>query len=118
MTDKLAVTVSLDVDGRTVTVNVQGHVTDQNVEALYSVVHRANSLGHGPEIVVDVSGAAVERHVLDGLQAYASLRRLPHYIDPEQHACHLRLVSGDGRTPTEADVVRGTAPQAASVTGR
>ena len=42
--EKLRVLVRVDLDGAKAHVNVQGHVTVQNVHGLYGVVQRAGSL--------------------------------------------------------------------------
>jgi hypothetical protein len=102
MNDKLAVRVALDLEGGSATIIVRGNVNSRNVQALHSLAHRANSLNHGFEITLDLSAALVEQGVLDALQAYASLRRLPQYIDPDQAECRLRIVAGEPAKHTRA----------------
>ena len=104
MNGKLAVKVALDLEGGSATIVVRGSVDSRNVQALHSLAHRANSLGHGFEITLDLSAATVEQVVLDALQAYASLRRLPKYIDPEQAECSLRIVAGEPVKHAKADM--------------
>jgi hypothetical protein len=94
MNGKLAVKVALDLEGGSATIIVRGSVNSRNVQALYSLAHRANSLNQGFGITLDLSAATAEQEALDALQAYASLQRLPKYIDPEQAECSLRIVAG------------------------
>ena len=104
MNGKLAVKVTLDLEGASATITVRGSVDSRNVQALHSLAHRANSLGRGFEITLDLSAATVEQGVLDALQAYASLRRLPKYIDPDQAECSLRIVAGEPVKHAKADM--------------
>jgi hypothetical protein len=104
MNGKLAVKVALDLEGDSATIVVRGSVDSRNVQALHSLAHRANSLGRGFEITLDLSAATVEQVVLDALQAYASLRRLPKYIDPEQAECRLCIVAGEPVKRAKADM--------------
>lgn len=104
MNDKLAVKVALDLEGGSATIVVQGSVNARNVRALHSLVRRANSLNHGCEITLDLGAATVEPEVIDALQAYASLRRLPRYIDPEQAECSLRIVAGEPAKQSTPDM--------------
>lgn len=108
MTGKLAVKVALDLEGTCATIIVRGSVNTRNVQALHSLAHRANSMGRGLEITLDLSAATVEPEVLDALQAYASLRRLPQYIDPEQAECILHILVSEPVKYAEADMT--TAP--------
>ena len=80
----------------------------RNVQALHSLTHRANSLSDGLTITLNLSAATVESAVLDALQAYASLQRLPRYIDPEQAECNLRILAGEPvqRTRLEKTLVQ------------
>jgi hypothetical protein len=95
MNRKLAVKVSVDLEGSSARIAVRGKVDSRNVQALYSLARRANSLNPGFDITLDLSVAPTEPEVLDALQAYASLRRLPKFIDPEQAECRLRIVPTD-----------------------
>ena len=104
MNGKLAVKVTLDLEGASATITVRGSVNARNVQALHSLAHRANSLNRGFGITLDLSAATVEQEVLDALQAYASLRRLPKYIDPEQAECRLRIVAGEPEKQPKPDM--------------
>ncbi|GER23260.1 hypothetical protein NCCP1664_17560 [Zafaria cholistanensis] len=104
MSGKLDVKVALNLEGESAVIIVRGSVDAGNVQALYSLARRANSMGPGFGITVDLSAATVEQEVLDALQAYASLRRLPKYIDPEQAECILRIVPGEPANHTRQDM--------------
>ena len=103
MNAKLAVKIALDLEGRSASIVVRGRVDTRNVQALYSLAQRANSLNPGFEIVLDLSCAATDREALDALQAYVCLRRLPKHIDPGQAECRLRIVAGEPAQQTMSD---------------
>ncbi|GAA3698254.1 hypothetical protein GCM10023081_39040 [Arthrobacter ginkgonis] len=103
MNGKIAVKVALDLEGRAASIVVRGLVDSRNVQALYSLAHRAHSLNPGFEITLDLSAAPAEPEVLDALQAYVCLRRLPKHIDPGQAECRLRIVTGEPAQQTMSD---------------
>lgn len=92
LTDKLKVLVRLDLDCGKAEVAAQGHVTAQNLQALYVVVKRANHLREGLVLVIDVSHARVEPSAMEELQACRESHHLPATIDPMQSECRLSIV--------------------------
>lgn len=93
LTDKLKVLVRLDLDCGKAEVAAQGHVTAQNLQALYVVVKRANHLKEGLRLVVDVSHAHVEPAAMEQLQACSKSHHLPTSIDPLQAECNLSILA-------------------------
>jgi hypothetical protein len=104
MNGKLAVKVALDLEGRSASIVVRGRVDVRNVQALYSLAHRANSLNPGYEITLNLGAATAEQEVLDALQAYASLGHLPRHVDPGQAECRLRIKTGELAQQTKPDM--------------
>jgi hypothetical protein len=54
MTTKLAVTVAVDMDARSVTVRPSGRLTSDNVRGLLAVVHRAERILPGFAVQLDL----------------------------------------------------------------
>lgn len=90
MNGKLGVNVIVDFEGASVTIVVRGSVNARNVPALHSLTHRANSLGDGLTITLELMAATVETVVLDALQSYASMRLLPLVHRPRTGVGHCR----------------------------
>jgi hypothetical protein len=92
MTDKLSVLVRVDLECAQAQVAARGHVTVQNIQALYVVVKRANALLDGLVTEVDVSHALVDPVALDQLRASSRSHHLPERIDPLQSECRFSVV--------------------------
>ena len=95
MTDKLSVLVRVDLECAQAQVAARGHVTVQNIQALYVVVKRANALLDGLVTEVDVSHALVDPVALDQLRASSRSHHLPERIDPLQSECRFSVVGPD-----------------------
>jgi hypothetical protein len=95
MNDKLSVLVRVDLECAQAQVAARGHVTVQNVQALYVVVKRANALLDGLVTEVDVSHAMVDPAALEQLRASSRSRHLPQRIDPLQADCRFSVVAHD-----------------------
>jgi hypothetical protein len=99
MTDKLSVLVRVDLECAQAQVAARGHVTVQNIQALYVVVKRANALVDGLVTEVDVSHALVDPVALEQLRASSQSHHLPQRIDPLQSECRFSVVGPD-RAPS------------------
>lgn len=95
MTDKLSVLVRVDLESAQAQVAARGHVTVNNIQALYVVVKRANSLLDGLVTEVDVSHALVDPVALEQLRASSRSHHLPERIDPFQSECRFSVVAPD-----------------------
>ena len=95
MNDKLSVLVRVDLECAQAQVAARGHVTVQNIQALYVVVKRANSLLEGLVTEVDISHAMVDPVALEQLQASSRSHHLPERIDPLQAECRFSVVGPD-----------------------
>jgi hypothetical protein len=95
MNDKLSVLVRVDLECAQAQVAARGHVTVQNIQALYVVVKRANSLLEGLVTEVDISHAKVDPVALEQLQASSRSHHLPERIDPLQAECRFSVVGPD-----------------------
>ena len=95
MNGKLDVKVGVDLEGASASIVVQGRVDARNVQALYSLAHRANSLAPGLDITVDLTAASTQPDVLDELQACAEAQCLPGSVDDWRAECKLRIVTND-----------------------
>jgi hypothetical protein len=95
MNDKLSVLVRVDLECAQAQVAARGHVTVQNIQALYVVVKRANALLDGLVTEVDVSNAKVDPVALEQLRASSRSHHLPQRIDPLQAECRFSIVGPD-----------------------
>jgi hypothetical protein len=95
MHEKLSVLVRVDLECAQAQVAARGHVTVQNVQALYVVVKRANALLDGLVTEVDVSHAMVDPVALEQLRESSRSRHLPERIDPLQAECRFSVVAPD-----------------------
>lgn len=82
--DKLSVVVRVDVDGAQIQIATTGHVTTSNLQALYPIVGRMNSLAKGLVVEMDLTHAFVEPDALEQLQGYARLHEPPIRIGSPQ----------------------------------
>lgn len=92
MTSKIQVLVRIDLDSARVRVQARGAVTGKNVQALYVVARRANSLMPTPTLILDVSHARVAGDALEELHSCSKDGRLPVRIDPLQSACRISVL--------------------------
>ena len=95
MNGKLDVKVGVDLEGASASIAVQGRVDARNVQALYSLAQRANSLAPGFDITVDLTAASTQPEVLDELQACADSQSLPGSVDGRRTECKLRILTND-----------------------
>ena len=95
MNGKLDVKVGVDLEGASASIVVRGGVDARNVQALYSLAHRANSLTSGFDITIDLTGASTRPEVLDELQACADAQYLPGTADHRRTECKLRILTND-----------------------
>jgi hypothetical protein len=91
--EKLRVLVRVDLDGAKARVNVQGHVTVQNVHGLYGVVQRAGSLASGLSLELDVTRAQTDSDAMGELRACAKSHHLPVHVDPRQRDYQISLLT-------------------------
>ncbi len=92
MTAKLNVLVRVDLDHAKAQVQAKGHVTVRNVQALYVVVKRANSLKEGLDLELDMRAAHVDPEALEQIEACSKTHHLPRLIDPNQAHCTLSVL--------------------------
>jgi hypothetical protein len=78
-------------------------VDEHNVQALYSLAHRANSLTPGFEITIDLTAAGTQPEVLGELLAYAEAQSLPASADSRGTGCKLRILANGVATHAAAD---------------
>jgi len=90
--DKLNVVVSVDVDCSTARIKVKGHVDSRNIQALYSVVRRANALSPGHDTMLDLGRASATEEALAELERCAALQALPQDAGSGETACSLSLI--------------------------
>ncbi|GAA3665835.1 hypothetical protein GCM10023081_00790 [Arthrobacter ginkgonis] len=95
MNGKLDVKVGVDLEGASAKIVVRGSVDARNVQALYSLAHRANSLAPGFDITVDLTAASTQPEVLDELQECADAKSLPGPADGRRTECNLRILTSD-----------------------
>ena len=100
MNGKLDVKVSVDLEGASARIVVQGRVDARNVQALYSLAHRANSLAPDFDITIDLTAASAQPEVLEELQACVDSQSLPGSADDRRTECKLRIVTNDEATHT------------------
>jgi len=91
--EKLRVLVRVDLDGAKAHVNVQGHVTVQNVHGLHGVVQRAGSLTSGLSLELDVTRAQTDSDAMGELRACAKSHHLPVHVDPRQRDYQISLLT-------------------------
>ena len=103
MNGKLDVKVGVDLDGASANIVVGGRVDDRNVQALYSVAHRANSLAPGFGITIDLTAASTQPEVLEELQACADAQSLPRADDGRRTDCRLRIEADGAATHAASD---------------
>ncbi|WP_139005469.1 hypothetical protein [Arthrobacter crystallopoietes] len=84
--------VRLDTDLRSTHIHVIGLVTPNNLQALYAIARRANTLQPGMNIFIDLSRARVKDEALADLQHVARSHRLPRKLDPQSDRCQIRIV--------------------------
>jgi hypothetical protein len=95
MNGKLDVKVGVDLEGASASIVVRGRVDARNVQALYSLAHRANSLTPGFDVTIDLTAARTQPEVLDELQACAEAQSLPGTADHRRTDCKLRILTHD-----------------------
>ncbi|MBT2538959.1 hypothetical protein [Arthrobacter sp. ISL-69] len=104
MTDKLRVTVRVDLDCAQAQVAAEGHVTMENVRGLYAVMKRANSITTGLRIEIDMTGALVEPDALEQLRDCSRSHHLPTHVDPLQSEYRLSILAPE-ETEVRAEVL-------------
>lgn len=92
MTPKIHVLVHIDHDSAKVQVQARGAVTARNIQALYVIARRANSLLPALSLVLDVSHARVAGDALEELHTCSKAGRLPTRIDPLQSECQISVL--------------------------
>lgn len=92
VTSKIQVLVRIDRDSARVRVQVRGVVTGRNVQALYVVARRANSLMPTLALILDVSHARVAGDALEELHSCSKQGHLPMRIDPLQSDCRISVL--------------------------
>ena len=92
VTSKIQVLVRIDRDSARVRVQVRGAVTGRNVQALYVVARRANSLMPTLALILDVSHAHVAGDALEELHSCSKEGHLPARIDPLQSDCRISVL--------------------------
>ncbi|MFF2243348.1 hypothetical protein ACFVTM_04105 [Arthrobacter sp. NPDC058130] len=92
MTDKFSILVRVDVEDACAQVSAQGHVTAENIRALYMVLNRANNLRTGLDLEIDIRRARVDPEALEQLLGCALTHHLPLSIDPSQADCRLSIL--------------------------
>lgn len=103
MNGKLDVKVGVDLDGASADIVVRGMVDDRNVQGLYSVVQRANSLAPGFDITIDLTAASTQPGVLEELQACADAQSLPRAVGGRRTDCRLRILANDVTSRATSD---------------
>jgi hypothetical protein len=88
---KLKALVQLDVEGSQARIAIKGSVDTRNVQAVYVLAKRANSLVSGLDIVLDLKGATVHPEVMGQLRECSRVQQLPRRVDPAQSGCRLRI---------------------------
>lgn len=104
MNEKLSVLVRVDLEGALTCIKVKGRVNPRNVQALYVLARRANTLSPGHQIVIDLSAAQAEPDTLALLNGCADSERLPAKADPAQAQCRLRIIAPAGTRCTSNSV--------------
>ena len=89
---KFHVLVRIDRDSARVRVQARGAVTGRNVQALYVVARRANSLMPTLALILDVSHAQVAGDALEELHNCSKVGHLPIRIDPLQTDCRISVL--------------------------
>lgn len=92
MNPKIHVLIRIDRDSNNVQFRVRGSVTGSNVQALYVVARRANSLMPGLALILDVSHARIANDALEELHTCSTTGRLPARIDPLQSDCRISVL--------------------------
>ncbi|GER23247.1 hypothetical protein NCCP1664_17430 [Zafaria cholistanensis] len=95
MNGKLDVKVGVDLEGASARIAVRGRVDVRNVQALYSLAHRANLLAPGFDITVDLTAATAQPEVLHELRACADGQYLPECAGARRTDCRLHLATSD-----------------------
>ncbi|WP_211882116.1 hypothetical protein [Pseudarthrobacter albicanus] len=93
MSDRLKVLVRVDLDGSRAQIAARGHVTAHSLQGLYTVMKRANSLGAGLALEIDMTHARVEPDALEQLRACGRSHHLPGHIDPLQSDCRFSILT-------------------------
>jgi hypothetical protein len=81
----------MDLECSHARIEIRGAVDARNVQALYVVAKRTNSITPGLDIVLDLKRATVVPEVMEELMRYAEARQLPARIDPAQAECRLNV---------------------------
>lgn len=81
----------MDLECSQARIEIRGSVDAKNVQALYVVAKRTNSLTPGLDIVLDLKRATVLPEVMEELMMYAQASQLPARIDPDQAECRLSV---------------------------
>lgn len=93
MIDKLNIVVRVDLDYARAQISAKGHLTCRNIQGLYAVLQRANSLGEGLDLEIDITRARIEPDALEQLTRCCQSRHLPLELDPLQADCRFSLSS-------------------------